>query len=738
MYSFYYSTEHNPTEQQIYPVYGDDFGIKHTNQDDVVYKKKEIAGALSVVDADFYLVLSNDLDTKIFIRIVGNNINQQAYFHLRGCKIDYDNEIAEVSLVIEDHYFDVERKMDTPVNWLDFVSNHSPQDIPLHPIVQVYIAGEPEITIVTKGGFWTQPVKTPSALDSTLRGAMHFGQPDVLLHARTTSQALESQNSYLFGDMPANDAFAETMSLCGRYKLWVDIEVVGGNPQEAYAQYVITDTQTNERMFESFQVYYSEVNIVNMPLYSATHGMISFHRFRVYSRIVTAVTDNTFWNNIPPEDILERGIYRYAKPISGGVVFSAQHYTPETPSEHPLYHHVLFGVIPHLASLPMTPPVHPNPNMQYVIPDVNYVPVNPNRWHGVHIWYNMPGSVVSMVEDANLVHRHTIYHTYTFEAMIKALLNGLGLDLAYDEEDDSQFLREMVVDVTEHINVLPAGNLITWNYTSPTTIHEITLGQVLENIKKVFNAHWHIHNGRLKIEHAKWYYKGGMYHGDADVKQDLTVTYDMRGLKRLADGLNRVQFEEVDIPDMFRFVFLSGSSDMFRGYDIIYNTRRHNIKEVEIEMFNTDVVYCMLNPSRIDPKAMYLLSSGRIHTQDDKWNSLEYSTFSIVNDENSSVQYTLLNGKLSLLYLLDRFHNANVLKFPVYINTIKREEQTLEVLKKRTMLQEVEFPVDGVIEWLKLYKTDMGDGQIHEVTHYLHTDHAQALLKHYPELPDII
>ncbi len=722
MYSFYHSTESQPEETQVYPIYGDDFGLKYTNQDNVVYKKKEIVGTITLAQDDFDLVIGNDPDDYIFIRIEGGDINQITYFHLRAATIDHDNKTVEISLLVEDGYAHIEKVLDKPVNWLDYVEKHDPQDIPCHPVIQVYVAGQQEITIFSKGGYWTQRVERVVSWWHTLTGLMHFGNSVTKLHARTTSTAFEAQNSLIFDDLRTAHATDESFSDCGRYKLWTELEQVGGDPQDIYGTFVITDTDTNERMFESHQQHVSWLDITVQPLYSETHGIIQFQRLSVYARIVSARTDGQDWHTASGDDIMPRSIYRFVRPIDPSVIhISAAYYTV------PAYPY--FGEDFHHAFYPLTPPVHPAPGSQYIVLDIDYIPVNPDRWHGVSIWLEPHQTLLDMMDAAGTYHRHTIYHTYTFEDMINAMLTGLGLDLTYIEVEDSAFFSDMLTDEFSHINVVPAGNIITWNYTAPTTKHEITLGQVFENLEKMFNAYWHIDGGRLKIEQAMYYYKGGKYHGqEFDIHQDLTTSYEMRGIKRLGEDQNTVRFEEVDIPDMVRFAFTTECSTLFRGYDIRYSRQEGVIEDVTIELFSTDVLYCMLNPTAFDPSGLFLMNSGRIQSVDDNWNMLEYGTFSVVNSLGGDVTFTLLNNRLSMTYLLDRYFNTNLLRFNAYINTVLRNANSFDAWLKRTMLQDVEFPVDGELDWLKLYKTEMGEGRLHEAIHHLNTNHVTGTL----------
>ena len=700
-------------ETQVFPVPVNSFALKYVSADGEVFKRKQLQGALRFMGADYELIMSQTTDKSIQLRITFDDSDTSdiiATFTIRASSVNIDNQAIEVTPIIVDGYEQIMTVLDREVNWLNYQPQIKQITIPVFPLIQIYEIGSDKITCFGRSGYWTQIVENIITNAPDLKNKYHFGEPKDLLYLSTnaamTSYVFDintwksSDNRYAINntsdinpDYDPQDPW-DTLYY-ERIEIWEE-----GSPLFVMDHYAHPSQLTHEYIFT--QAIFYKVGGTETA---------TFSRRRFVCRLVSSNGKGPQWSRVLTDDIMPQSIYQYAVQLPADPVFAGTDYEDEE--------NRYWGHQPHYAFFPKTPANHPSPGNEILVPfGINCFPVDPESWRSFSVWFEVSSQHKEWVTAERYTEMFVLKDAYTFQGVINAFLLATGVSLSFDIDTDSEFLKNFPFVIT------PKGNIVVWRYTHPTTVNNMTLGQLLETLKKLMQVYWYVEDGHIKFEHISYFRKGGTYDGVPEVDLDLTQTYDMRNYVPLSYGLNSITYENMSVPFGVQYRFADECSFLFNGFGIQYYHSYYpgidlTIEKVEIETVSTDIQHALVNPDRYSKEGLFFLqdSSGVV----------PFETFELEDDEGENPSYTLLNGKLSMLYLLDRYHRDDLLKWVCYINTMYRE---LDMIKY-TIRQSIDFPHVVEIDWLKAYVTDIGIGLLEEAVVDLDTGYVTGVIKHY-------
>lgn len=343
----------------------------------------------------------------------------------------------------------------------------------------------------------------------------------------------------------------------------------------------------------------------------------------------------------------------------------------------------------------------------YVKPPIQGVQLNPiarTLWRYTSLWVMM---LSSSNEDA-LQKTITLRDAYSLTTTIKALLAQVAPRLTFDATTDySQFLfgTNPIVEGEEigTIYITQKTNLLRGEYSQPAMNAPITLGTVLDMLRKVYDLYWFIDGNKLRIEHVSWFDNGKTYTGDRQVGADLTMMVNPRNGRAWAYLTGEWQYSRAEMSERYEYEWMDESTDVFRGKPIdVVGTfvERGKIEEVSISNFNADIDYILMNPSNVSEDGFAVIAAVN-------------HAVPVISMTVDGQVVRAQNGRMSMVYVQPRYLIYNMPSWELKVNGEDTEAKS--IMKGRT--QQVKVPCGrNDLDMMKLVRTEIGDGEITKVT----------------------
>jgi hypothetical protein len=364
-----------------------------------------------------------------------------------------------------------------------------------------------------------------------------------------------------------------------------------------------------------------------------------------------------------------------------------------------------------------------------------YRPLAPLGWGDFSTWY--PANGMDYLLDVNGTSSYTLKHAYPLWSVLEVLLHEVDPNISFDPTNFSEFFNQRGdptgVDplLGELVNVLftPSSNILAGNYDQPAMKAKITLGRVLDGLKKIYNAYWFIDNeGLFRVEHLAYFEQGGGYTPQTASIFDLTSYVEPKTQKPWAFGLNKYDFNDKGLVGKIVYKWPENASALFVGNPIEFEdlyVDKDQTEERTVDSFMTDIDLMHVSPDDYSKDGFVMLCAD--------WDSKERIfklPFTGWNSHIDGLYYRLQNGRLSnsfLNYYYRRWGlpSRNILVEGVHTaasSTIKAKEQ--EVNWPATLSQFIGLPSQLNF----LIKTGIGNGKIKEISLFLYSRKIEAKL----------
>ena len=250
----------------------------------------------------------------------------------------------------------------------------------------------------------------------------------------------------------------------------------------------------------------------------------------------------------------------------------------------------------------------------------------------------------------------------------------------------------------------------------------LTLASVLQMLRDCFRCYWYVEDGKFKIEHIKFFMRGGSYNGAPGVGLDLTELGVSRNGKKWAFGTSKYSFEKPDMAARYQFGWMDDVTQLFEGYPIDIVSKfvdPENIENINIGQFTSDVDYILLNPDDISKDGFVLLAAE----QDGDDYRLPYFNFNF-----DGADHWLQNAYVAFIFL-QQYYFWDMPAPNFKINGIQYTAQGVKKLKTQTL----DFPCLYDPEIFRLIKTNLGNGMIQKLSLNLSSRKANATLRYDTE-----
>ena len=193
-----------------------------------------------------------------------------------------------------------------------------------------------------------------------------------------------------------------------------------------------------------------------------------------------------------------------------------------------------------------------------------------------------------------------------------------------------------------YLAINPKSNIVHTAYTVPAQKAPMTLGQMLDMLKYVYGCQWDVENGRLRIEHIKYYKNGKSYDTLPTTGLDLRNYGSYRNGYPYTKGQQEIEYEKNELVERFEYKWMDDVSFAFKGNPINVLSpiaEAGNVEKIELNKFTSDLDFIIANTGDVSLEG-YGLSEYNNHNK-----STEYWETTIKGQ-----RYKLQNGKLSFLY----------------------------------------------------------------------------------------
>lgn len=357
-----------------------------------------------------------------------------------------------------------------------------------------------------------------------------------------------------------------------------------------------------------------------------------------------------------------------------------------------------------------------------------YRPVAQSNWmNGTSYWFNYL-TVFQYLETQGMV-SYLLRNTYPVWSCISVLLSAISSSVTFAGTSEySEFLysssNPLSGDAVK-LFVTPKSNILAGDYTVPAQKAMTTLGQFLDMLRNVYQLYWFIDgDNRMRIEHISWFKNGGSYSGNPSVGIDLTATMEKRNNTAWAYGVNEYTYEKEEMPQRYQFEWMDDERLPFKGEAIEILSPAVSggkVESVSVGSFSSDIDYMLLNPSMFSQDGFALIGATG------SGNSWSVPFLSYVQQ---GITTTLQNGYLAYVHLQPYYW---VYDLPAKSAKINGVVYSLAYVSRRKT-QKVTIPLGGTDpDFLKLVKTNIGNGEIRAVSIPLCSRVAQVTLNYDTE-----
>lgn len=667
-----------------HPMYGNDLTKEYAPDGDRFTFRGKMKGSLTFVGPDFERIISMAHDDIMLVNVGQVNgeevdLYHKGFFTKTDCEFDYDNRRVTVELSTVDDYTKIIDGLNKEYDLVQLAPEITHVSITKRPLLQIYALGDTMVTCLQGISSWeVDAAVTSTDLDIKGYGFTRCGS----IRFVSVSGVSVTADGLYFGRVfrSFTTAGLPTRILGPLYKkdsnlrLQYDYEYLRGY---YFPHIFLYDGSTIVASFDSSVTgYESELATFNFGSGRATVKQQEF-----YSRLLTDAEEvnGVSTETVPSEDIVSESGYSRMMPLAiAETSINVSHTFSVAPTE--------WGI--------------DSEGDYFEKPDVfgKVHPLARSLWSYTSFWLT---SAPEWDEaDAGGRVNYTLRHSYPLYSVIQRLLEKVAPDITFERNGEhSEFLYgqggQIKTDAWE-LFLTPKTNIVNGDYSTPARRAPITLQEVFDMLKSVYQVYWFIENGRLRLEHVEYFRRGKTYKDEGVVVVDLISAVNPRSGKSWADGQSVITYDRENMPERYEFKWMDEATEKFVGQPIEILSpavERGNVESVTIAKFSSDIDYIMMHPSAISPEGFVLLAA-------------ESGALPIIEVDGAELQ----NGYASLAYVIPKYWVYDLPNKRVRING---EEMEL-TRSKKSAKQSVSFPWPDDIDPLLLVRTHIGDGQVEE------------------------
>ena len=723
---------------------------KLSRENDQEFFRTTLDGKISLVGDDFEVISRAGIETQ-FVFLIYKRDNDKWFEYFKGrfaktdCKFDLSKKVCELKLTAEDEYSAVMDGYEKSFNIVKLTPEIERISLYKRPLIQVYIKGASTIANFVGGTYWESDVDEAVDKEEDLLKKYHFAY----------NKSFNEFNPTGFGSMTESEVKEFKMAFVGtklKYysedgKYYLNISFLGNIGAASYYGMFMYRTSDDELLYWSAPNYsvnsgdildpaeigkgYIEYGPDKWLLYAADGSgkTITFEGlvYHTYQRLLCDVesyqsgdtTVNTF--PVPIDDFVSdnRNYKRCVDFLGGNVVCSAKSVEEAT----------RFGINDYGRYF----------TDNFTIPYGGFnrpMPVSSSYWGNSGIWFFYGEDYAYPIFEEKVRKKYTLKNAYSVASMIKAILAKIDPTIKHEAtEDYSQFLYSENAPLPNmdrfYVYLTPKSNMLKGDYDQAAQKGDISLKGIMDMLWKCFRCLWFIDNGKLRIEHISYFYKGRDYSdSEGTVQLDFTKEKDLFNRKNADFFQSEIEYNKSDLGASYTFKWMDTCTEPFNEatIDIQSNyVQKDKTEEVTVDQFSPDVDYMLLNPGDFSSDGFALLCPLRSTTGEYKLPIVYLQ--GLYDESGNKYDVYVQNGCASWPYLLSRFHIYNLPAAKVKCDIFPISARSI----MRSMSHTIKGPLKNDINPLELVRTNIGLGTVENVSVNIDTRMTTIELSYIPK-----
>lgn len=722
------------TQEDVHPVFGDDIKINISREENQIFRREKIEGTFKFVNKDFDLIYECSIFTKFTLEIYREDVFVgSAGFIRTDCEFNLDDKICSVKLTTKDIYEKILNGYDNKYNLVKLAPQRESVTLTKRAILQFYVRGENVVTNVV--------------------GGVHYEQS-----CKEVYDAGKLKDTYRFGGyLPLSYIYitkvigvTAPLDILGRY--FIDTSTAGGrgimyineNKSRYRIQFtnlginwtlLLIDSTSNTNLasvtIPSIQSGSQAITFVNTGSSGGDYASGTFNSDGdLYCRVLLPKSFDNSYQRSMDDDITD---YDNNYPYVGSV--SLDRFAPKmkmvvdksnAPTEWGIDSDGTYFVYPTL-------------NEDQQKKGSSPIPIGQSHWERMSSWLLSDDDVNNLVD--GFYDTFILKDSYPIWSAIAVLLKEIDNTITFEgTQDYSMFL--YLSGTNPHIysydfpsqrnalHITPISNIKKTFYEQAAQRGEISLKQILDMLRNVYNCYWFIDSdNRLRIEHIVYFKNGNSYDVEKPTPSiDVTIKKNLPTGESWGFAQNTVEYETDKCPARYEFKWGDKCTYPFVGEpvdvkDIYLDASRK--ESVGIDNFLADIDYIVSNPSGVSDD---LFAVFEVNKSTKKVDILD------VRLNDASPKYKVQNPYLTMIVAERFYYPYDMSGWQAYAGQYALDIYNTKGIKKQTLscpLTLAEMRSIGVI------RTELGNGTIDKLDAEINTLYAKNTI-YYEEAKSVL
>lgn len=721
------------TQNDVHPVFGDDIKINISREENQIFKREKIEGTFKFAGNEFDLIYQCSIFTKFTLEIYREDVFVgSAGFIRTDCEFNLDDKICSVKLTTKDIYEKILNGYDNKYNLVKLAPQRESVTMTKRAVLQFYVRGENVVTNVVGGVHYEQSCK--EVIDaSELTKTYHFGGylPLSYIYINNVIDATapaEISGRYFIYSVSSGTGLTYINESNPRYSIQLTYVIAGW-------LLILNDSTTNTNLasvtISNVQSGSQAITFVKAGSSGVNYASGTFNSDGdLYCRVLLPKSfDNSYQRSMDNDITNYDSNYPYVSSVS------LDQFAPKmtmvvdkstTPTEWGIDSEGKYFAYPTL-------------NADQQKNGTSPIPIGQSHWERMSSWFRSDDDVNDLVDDFD--DTFVLKDSYPIWSTIAVLLNEIDDTITFEgTQDYSMFLYLSGTnpyiysyDFPSHRNALhitPISNIKKTFYEQAAQKGEISLKQILDMLRNVYNCYWFIDSDkRLRIEHIVYFKNGNSYNVEKPTPSiDVTTKKNLPTGESWGFAQNTVEYETGECPARYEFNWGNNCTYPFVGEpidvkDIYLDASRK--ESVGIENFLADIDYIVSNPSEVSDDLFAVFEVNK--------STKKVDIFDVrLNDE--SPKYKVQNPYLSMIVAEQYYYPFDLSGWEVYVGKYELDVYKTKGIKKQTLscpLSLAEMRSIGIIH------TELGDGTIDKLDAEINTLYAKNTI-YYEEAKSVL
>ena len=722
------------TQNDVHPVFGDDIKINISREENQIFKREKIEGTFKFVGNEFDLIYQCSIFTKFTLEIYREDVFVgSAGFIRTNCAFNLDDKICSVKLTTKDIYEKILNGYENKYNLVKLAPQRESVTMTKRAVLQFYVRGEKVVTNVVGGVHYEQSCKEVYDADK-LKDIYHFGGYLPLSYIDIKKIIDVTAPADILGRY-----FIDTSIVSGRSIIYINGNNSRYRIQITYLgtewRLILIDSTPDKALagasIPSMQIGSQDITFEKAGSSGGNYASGTFNSDGdLYCRVLLPKHfDNSYERNMA-DDITD---YDSNYPYVGSV--SLDKFAPKmkmvvdksnAPTEWGIDSEGKYFVYPTLTADQQKNGSSP-------------IPIGQSHWERMSSWLLSDDDVNNLVDDFD--DTFVLKDSYPIWSAIAVLLKEIDDTITFEgTQDYSMFLYLSGTnpyiysyDFPSHRNALhitPISNIKKTFYEQAAQRGEISLKQILDMLRNVYNCYWFIDSdNRLRIEHIVYFKNGNSYTSEKPTPSiDVTIKKNLPTGESWGFAQNTVEYETDKCPARYEFKWGDKCTYPFVGEpvdvkDIYLDASRK--ESVGIENFLADIDYIVSNPSGVSDDLFAVFEVNKLTKKVDILD---------VRLNDASPKYKVQNPYLSMIVAERFYYPFDLSGWKAYAGKYELDVYKTKGIKKQTLscpLSLAEMRSIGII------RTEVGNGTIDKLEAEINTLYAKNTI-YYEEAKSVL